>query len=67
MMDDTLDLAILLQMSDRDARKAAVHFQPLDDDALADEFEGGDFLQDPVVRRLVQRHRVLGLVLDLSL
>jgi hypothetical protein len=53
MMNDALDLAFLLQMSDCDARKTAVHFQSLDDDALADELEGGDFLQNAVVCGLV--------------
>ena len=67
MVDDPLNLALLFQMSDGDAGKAAVDLEPLDDDALADEFERGDLLQDAVVRRLVERDGVLGLVLDFAL
>ena len=67
MVDDPLDRALLLQMPDSNARKAPVDLQPLDEDALADEAEGGDFLQDTVVGGLVNHDGVLRLVLDLSL
>ena len=62
-----LDLALLLQMSDRYPREGAVDLEPLDEDALADETEGGDLLHDTVVQHLVEVDGVLGLVLDLAL
>jgi len=67
MMDDPLDLSLFLQMSNRNSCQTAVDFQPLDEDALADEFEGGDFLQDTVIGGLVEGDGVLGLVFYFSL
>ena len=67
MVHDPLDLALLLQVPDSYPCKTPVDLQPLDEDRLADETEGGDLLQDTVVGRLVEDDGVLGLVLDLSL
>ena len=67
MVHDPLDLTLLLQMPDRNPCERAVDLEPLDEDALRDKAEGRDFLQDTVVRGLVEDDGVLGLVLDLSL
>ena len=67
MVDDPLDLPLLLQVPDSYTRKGAVHLQPLDEDGLADEAEGGYFFKDTVVGGFVQSHSVLSLILDLSL
>lgn len=66
-MHDPLDLPLLLQMSDSNPCQAPVYLQSLDEDALADEAEGGNFLHDTVVGGLVKDDGVLSLVLDLSL
>lgn len=66
-MHNPLDVSLLLHMSDSNARQAAVNFETFDEDALADEFEGGDFLHDTVVGDFVESNGVLGLILDLSL
>ena len=44
MMHNPLDLLLLLQVANSDTSQATVDFETLDEDALADEFEGGDFL-----------------------
>ena len=67
VVNNPLDLALLLQMPNGYPGQAPVDLQPLDEDGLADEAEGGDFLQDTVVRWLVEDDGVLGLVLDLAL
>lgn len=67
VVHNALYLAILLQMSDSNACQTAIDFQSLDEDTLADEFEGRDLLNDTVEQRLVEGDSVLGLVLDLSL
>ena len=67
MVHDPLDLALLLQVPDSNPRQGAVDLQPLDEDGLADEAEGGDLLQDTVVGGLVEDDGVLRLVLDLAL
>lgn len=67
VVDDGADLAVGGEMADGDARKTAVDLEALDEDALADELEAGDFLEDAVVRGLVERDGVHGLVLDLAL
>ena len=67
MVYDPLDLTLLLKVPDSYPRQAPVDFQPLNEDGLADEAEGGDFLQDTVVRWLVEDDGVLRLVLDLAL
>ena len=67
MVHDLLDQPLLLQVPDGYPRQAPVDFQSLDEDALADEAEGGDLLQNTVVGRLVEDDGVLRLVLDLSL
>ena len=56
-----------LQMLNRYTSKAAVDFETFDEDGLADEAEGGDFLHDTVEHGLVDMDRVVRLVLDLSL
>ena len=67
MVHDPLDLLLLLQVTNGNAGQRAVNFETLDEDALADEFEGGNFLQDTVVDGLVEGDGVDGLILDLSL
>lgn len=67
MVYNPLDLTILLQMPDSNPGETAIDLQPLNEDALADESEGGDFLDDAVVCSLVKGDGVLSLVLDLSL
>ena len=67
VVHDALDGALLLEVTDGDAGKRAVHTQTLDEDRLRDEAEGGDLLDDAVKERLVGRDGVLGLVLDLAL
>ena len=67
MVDNTLDLALLLQVSDGNSRQRTVHFQPLDEDRLADEFEGGHFLENTVIGWLVEGDGVLCLVFYFSL
>ena len=67
MVHDPLDLTLLLQVPDSYPRQAPVDLQPLDEDALADEAEGRDLLEDTVVGRLVEDNGVLRLVLDLAL
>ena len=67
VVHDPLDLALLLQVPDSYPCQAPIDLQPLDEDALTDKAEGRDFLQNTVVGGLVKDHRMLGLVLDLSL
>ena len=67
MVHDPLDLALLLQVPDSYPCQTPVDLQPLDEDGLADETEGGDLLQDTIVGRLVEDDGVLRLVLDLAL
>jgi hypothetical protein len=66
-MNDAFDLALLLKVTNRNARKRAVHLEALNEDALADEFECGDLLQDTVVCRFVEDNGVLRLILNLAL
>lgn len=67
VVHDSLDLTLLLQVPDSYPRQAPIDFETLDEDALADEAESWDFLQDTVIGRLVEDDSVLGLVLDLAL
>ena len=67
VVHNSLDQLLLLKVADSNAGQAAVNFETLNEDALADELEGGDFLQDTVVGGLVEGDSVLGLVLDLAL
>ena len=67
VVHNALDLALLLQMPDRNSCERAVDLEPLDEDALRDKAEGRDFLDDTVEQALVECNGVLGLVLDLSL
>lgn len=67
VVDDSLYLAVLLQVTDGNACETAVYFEALDEDALGDEAEGGDLLDDTVEGRLIEGDCVLCLVLDLSL
>lgn len=66
-MYNPLDLPVLLQMPDSNTGKTSVDLQPFDQDALADEFEGGNLLDDTVEGGLIEGDSVCGLVLDLSL
>lgn len=67
VVHDPLDHALLLQMSDGHASQTTVDFESLNEDALTDEAEGGDFLHDAVVCWLVEHDGVLSLVLDFTL
>ena len=67
MVYDPLDLTLLLQVPDGYPGETPIDFQPLDEDGLADEAEGGDLLHDTVEQDLVECDGVLGLVLDLAL
>ena len=67
VVHDPLDLPLPLQVPDGHPREAPVDLQTLDEDALADEAEGGDLLNDAVEQGLVKGNGVLGLVLDLAL
>ena len=67
MVHNPLDLPLLLQVPDGYPCKTPVDLQTLDEDALADEAEGRDLLEDTVVGRLVEDNGVLRLVLDLAL
>jgi hypothetical protein len=67
MMHNPLDLLILLEMANSDTSQTTVDLETLDEDALADEFEGGDFLQDTIIGGFVEADSVYGLILDLSL
>lgn len=67
MVHNALDVTLLLQVSDRHTGKTAVDFQPLNEDGLADEAEGGDLLDDTVEGRLIERDGMDSFVLDLSL
>lgn len=67
MVNDALDRSIPLQMSDSKTSKTSTNLQSLDKDALADESEGGDLLDDSVEHDLVKGDGVLSLILDLSL
>lgn len=65
-MHDPLNLTLLLQMPNRHPCQATIDLQPLDQDTLTDEFEGGDFFEDTIVGGLVKGDGVLCLVLDFS-
>lgn len=67
MMDNAFNKALFLQMSDGNASKGPVDLESLNEDALRDELEGRDLLDDTVVCGLVKGNSVLGLILDLSL
>lgn len=67
MVHYALDSTLLLQMPNGDTGETAIDFQTLDEDALADEAEGRDFLDYAVKCRLVEGYSVDSLVLDLSL
>lgn len=54
-------------MTNSETGQATIYFETFSENALADEFEGGDFFEDTIVGGLVKRDRVYGLVLDLSL
>lgn len=67
VVDNSLDLLLSLEVADGNAGQGAVNLETFDEDALADELEGGDFLHDAVEGGLVECDGVLGLILDLSL
>ena len=67
MVNNPLNLSLLLQMSNRNPCQTPIDLQPLNKNTLADEFEGGDFLQDTVVGGFVKGDGVLGLVFYFSL
>ena len=67
VVDNGLDQLLPLEVLDGNASQAAVNFKAFDEDALADELEGGGFLQDAIVGSLVEDNGVLSLIFDLSL
>ena len=67
VVDNGLDQVLPLEVLDGNASQAAVNFKAFDEDALADELEGGGFLQDAIVGSLVEDNGVLSLIFDLSL
>lgn len=66
-MHNRLDLTLPREVGDGDTSQGSTDLETLNEDALGDKLERGDFLEDPVVGGLVKRDGVLGLVLDLSL
>jgi hypothetical protein len=67
MVNDPLDLSLLLQMSNRNPCQTTIDLQPLDEDTLTNEFEGGDFLQDTVIGGFIEGDGVLGFVFYFAL
>lgn len=67
VVHNALDQLLPLKMSNSNTGQAAVDLETLNEDALADELEGGDFLENTIEGGLVERDSVLGLILDLSL
>lgn len=67
VVNDPLDLSFLLQMSNSNPCQTPIDLESLDEDALADKFEGGNLLYDTVVCGLVKGDGVLRLILDFSL
>lgn len=64
---DPLDLSLLLKMPDSNPCKTSINLQPFDKNALADEFESGDFFHDTVVGGFIEGDGVLCLVFYFSL
>jgi hypothetical protein len=62
-----LDVSLFLQMTDSNTGKTAIDFEPFNENALANETEGRNFLEDSVVCRFVKDNSVLRLVLHLPL
>ena len=62
-MDEGLDEAFLLEVSDGDAGERAVDLHSLDENRLRDHLEGGDLLHDAVEGGLVANDGVVRLVL----
>ena len=54
-------------MPNGDTGQTTVDLEALDEDALGDEFEGGDFLHNTIVGSFVEVDSMLGLVLNFSL
>ena len=54
-------------MTNSDTGKTAVYFEPLNEDALADETESRNFFKDSIVCGFVQDNSMLRLILHLSL
>jgi hypothetical protein len=54
VVHDPLDLLLPLEVTNGDTSQRAVDFETLDENALADELEGWDFLQDTVIGGLVE-------------
>lgn len=67
VVNNALDMSLSLQMVDGYTGETAVDFEPLNENALADEAEGRDFLEDSVICGLVQDNGMLRLILHLSL
>jgi len=66
-MHDRLDQILVFQMFDSKTSQRAAYPETLNEDALTDEFEGGNLLQDTVVGGFIEIDSMLGLVLNLAL
>lgn len=64
VMDDSLDLAVLLEVSNGTSRERAVDLHSVNQRRLRDHLEGGDLLEDLVVGWLVQDDGILCLHTD---
>jgi len=67
VVNDSLDGALFLEMTDGDPCKRAIDTEALDQDGLRNETECWNFFKYAVVRRLVESNGVLGLIFDLAL
>jgi hypothetical protein len=61
-----LDLTLFREVADDKARKGPINLQPLDQNRLRDESEGGHFLQNTIVGGFVKYDSMLCLVLDFA-
>jgi len=66
-MYNRLDQILVFQMFDSKTSQGAAYPETLNEDALADEFEGGNLLHDTVIGGFIEVDSMLGLVLDLAL
>jgi hypothetical protein len=67
VVNNALNETLLFKVPDGKTSEGAVDFQSFDEDALADESEGRDFLHNTFIAVLVDGNGVLGLVLDFAL
>ena len=67
MVDDSLNRTLLLEVPNRNPSQATVDLESFDEDALGNESEGGSFLEDTIIGRLIKGNGVLRLVFNLAL